>query len=131
MPASSQTALYDASLFSSHPGRPVHLDRQPRSPRPSRGPEPLIAPEPLIVPARAANVHLSPEEIRKLRFKPTVGSVNLSEGMEVKLNCSIDVSDSVKQDLAILWMKNGQELHGSIQTDLFSGGRVSLLSTLR
>lgn len=122
----SQTALIDSSQSSSRSGRPLHLARQPRSPRPTTGPEPHI------VPARAPIVRLSPEEIKLLHFKPTVDTIHLSEGTEnVNLNCSILVSASVKQDLTIQWMKNGVEVLGSTQADVFIDGKVSLLSTMR
>lgn len=126
IPSDSQTALIDNSQSSSRSGRPLYLARQPRSPRPTTGPEPLI------VPARAPVVHLSPEEIKLLHFKPTVDIIHLSEGTEnVNLNCSIEISASVKQDLTILWMKNGVEVPGSTQADVFIDGKISLLSTMR
>uniref|UniRef100_A0A669CKS5 receptor protein-tyrosine kinase n=1 Tax=Oreochromis niloticus TaxID=8128 RepID=A0A669CKS5_ORENI len=56
-------------------------------------------------------MYLSPEELRKLRFKPTVGTIQLSEGHEAKLNCSIDIPDT-RLEPTILWVKD------STQTDV-------------
>uniref|UniRef100_A0A8C2L2L7 receptor protein-tyrosine kinase n=1 Tax=Cyprinus carpio TaxID=7962 RepID=A0A8C2L2L7_CYPCA len=50
----------------------------------------------------AGPVHLSPEEIQKLRFKPTVGTIQRSEGAEVRFNCSIDINDFFCQYKGIL-----------------------------
>ncbi|XP_062375779.1 tyrosine-protein kinase Mer [Sardina pilchardus] len=119
------SALVDDSLPSSRSGHPVHLARQPRSPRPT------AFREPLIVPGRAASVHLSPDKIKLLRFKPTVGTINLSEGSDVTLNCSIDVTGLGKPDLTIIWIKNGQEVPYGLQTDLHIDGQFSLLSKMR
>uniref|UniRef100_A0A8C1Q0F8 receptor protein-tyrosine kinase n=1 Tax=Cyprinus carpio TaxID=7962 RepID=A0A8C1Q0F8_CYPCA len=66
-----------------------------------------------MVPARAPSVHLSQEEIQKLRFKPTVGTIQRSEGAEVRFNCSIDIND-ISQDLNILWFRNGKEIPDGI-----------------
>uniref|UniRef100_A0A671YRE0 receptor protein-tyrosine kinase n=1 Tax=Sparus aurata TaxID=8175 RepID=A0A671YRE0_SPAAU len=46
--------------------------------------------------------------------KPTVGLIQLSEGHEAKFNCSIDIPDA-RQEAAIAWVKNGQELAGNNQ----------------
>ncbi|KAJ8418039.1 hypothetical protein AAFF_G00137480 [Aldrovandia affinis] len=90
--------------------------------------------EPPIVSVRAHKVHLNKEDIQKLRFKPTVGRIHLSEGMRVKFNCSIDIHD-VSLDLTILWWKNGVELAGNLQAvvnelQTMGHGVVTLLSTL-
>uniref|UniRef100_A0A672YNS3 receptor protein-tyrosine kinase n=1 Tax=Sphaeramia orbicularis TaxID=375764 RepID=A0A672YNS3_9TELE len=42
---------------------------------------------------RASHVHLSWDEVKRLHFKPTVGSIQLSEGHVAKFNCSIDIPD--------------------------------------
>uniref|UniRef100_A0A673XC25 receptor protein-tyrosine kinase n=1 Tax=Salmo trutta TaxID=8032 RepID=A0A673XC25_SALTR len=47
-------------------------------------------------------------------FKPTVGSLHLSEGHEAKFNCSIDVPDA-NLDLTVLWWKNNMELAENLQ----------------
>uniref|UniRef100_A0A672PPY1 receptor protein-tyrosine kinase n=1 Tax=Sinocyclocheilus grahami TaxID=75366 RepID=A0A672PPY1_SINGR len=104
-------------------GGSPHWARQGRSFWPTQ------ATEPLIVPARAPSVHLSQEEIQKLRFKPTVGTIQRSEGAEVKFNCSIDIND-VNQDLNILWFRNGKEIPDGMQTEVYSQGTVTLLSTI-
>uniref|UniRef100_A0AAY4E0C9 receptor protein-tyrosine kinase n=1 Tax=Denticeps clupeoides TaxID=299321 RepID=A0AAY4E0C9_9TELE len=101
------------SSSDSHAGRPIRYGRHGQSRRTT------LAPEPLVVPARVSSVQLSPEEVRQLRFKPTAGIIRRSEGMEVRFNCSIDVSDTLKQDLNILWLKNGNEMPGNFQTDLY------------
>ncbi|KAL0178612.1 hypothetical protein M9458_027506, partial [Cirrhinus mrigala] len=74
-------------------------------------------------------VHLSQEEIQKLRFKPTVGTIQRSEGSDVKVNCSIDIHD-VTQDLNILWFRNGKEIPEGMQTEVYTQGAVNLLSTI-
>uniref|UniRef100_A0A8C9VAU0 receptor protein-tyrosine kinase n=1 Tax=Scleropages formosus TaxID=113540 RepID=A0A8C9VAU0_SCLFO len=50
----------------------------------------------------------------QLTFKPTVGKVLLSVGMEAKLNCSIDIP-ILSLEPTIVWWKDGLELHGSLQ----------------
>uniref|UniRef100_A0AAY4E0I6 receptor protein-tyrosine kinase n=1 Tax=Denticeps clupeoides TaxID=299321 RepID=A0AAY4E0I6_9TELE len=112
------------SSSDSHAGRPIRYGRHGQSRRTT------LAPEPLVVPARVSSVQLSPEEVRQLRFKPTAGIIRRSEGMEVRFNCSIDVSDTLKQDLNILWLKNGNEMPGNFQTDLYIVGKLTLLSTV-
>uniref|UniRef100_A0A671SIP3 receptor protein-tyrosine kinase n=1 Tax=Sinocyclocheilus anshuiensis TaxID=1608454 RepID=A0A671SIP3_9TELE len=101
----------------------LYLQKLGRSFRPTQ------ATDPLIVPARAPSVHLSQEEIQKLRFKPTVGTIQRSEGAEVKFNCSIDIND-VNQDLNILWFRNGKEIPEGMQTEVYTQGTVTLLSTI-
>ncbi|KPP73641.1 hypothetical protein Z043_107259, partial [Scleropages formosus] len=75
----------------------------------------------------------------QLTFKPTVGKVLLSVGMEAKLNCSIDIP-ILSLEPTIVWWKDGLELHGSLQAvvnDLHTAVQgvsqemVTLLSTLR
>ncbi|MCI4376703.1 hypothetical protein PGIGA_G00191410 [Pangasianodon gigas] len=85
--------------------------------------------EPLVVPGRVPSVHLSQEEIRRLRFKPTVGTIQCSEGSEITFNCSIDLTD-MGQDLSILWFKDGREIFDGTQTAVYSHGSVILLSTI-
>ncbi|XP_016127949.1 tyrosine-protein kinase Mer-like [Sinocyclocheilus grahami] len=113
-----------------HPLAVVHQGGSPHWARQGRSFWPTQATEPLIVPARAPSVHLSQEEIQKLRFKPTVGTIQRSEGAEVKFNCSIDIND-VNQDLNILWFRNGKEIPDGMQTEVYSQGTVTLLSTIR
>lgn len=69
------------------------------------------------------------------RFKPTVGSVPLSEGHEAKFNCSIDIPDA-NLDLTVLWWKNNMELAGNLQVVInelqtVTHGVMTLLSTVR
>ncbi|XP_052468431.1 tyrosine-protein kinase Mer [Carassius gibelio] len=112
-----------------HPLAVVHQGASPHWTRQGRSFRPTQATEPLIVPARARSVHLSQEEIQKLRFKPTVGTIQRSEGAEVKFNCSIDIND-VNQDLNILWFRNGKEIPDGMQTAIYTQGTVTLLSTM-
>uniref|UniRef100_A0A3Q1ED12 receptor protein-tyrosine kinase n=1 Tax=Acanthochromis polyacanthus TaxID=80966 RepID=A0A3Q1ED12_9TELE len=44
-------------------------------------------------------------QLRQLHFKPTIGSIQLSEGHEAKFNCSIDIPDT-RLEPTIIWMKN-------------------------
>ncbi|XP_041714976.1 tyrosine-protein kinase Mer [Coregonus clupeaformis] len=107
----------------------------PRMPgRQGRSPQPTVPPETLIIPAHAPRVQLSQNDIRKLRFKPTVGSVHLSEGHEAKFNCSIDVPDA-NLDLTVLWRKNNMELAENLQVVInelqtVTHGIMTLLSTV-
>ncbi|XP_059372958.1 tyrosine-protein kinase Mer-like [Carassius carassius] len=112
-----------------YPMSVVHQGESPHWTRQGRSFWPTQATEPLIVPARARSVHLSQEEIQKLRFKPTVGTIQRSEGAEVKFNCSIDIND-VNQDLNILWFRNGKEIPDGMQTAIYTQGTVILLSTM-
>uniref|UniRef100_A0A673XK50 receptor protein-tyrosine kinase n=1 Tax=Salmo trutta TaxID=8032 RepID=A0A673XK50_SALTR len=102
--------------------------------RQGRSSKPTVPPETLIVPAHAPRVHLSQDDIRNLRFKPTVGSLHLSEGHEAKFNCSIDVPDA-NLDLTVLWWKNNMELAENLQVVInelqtVTHGVMTLLSTV-
>uniref|UniRef100_A0A671K5X3 receptor protein-tyrosine kinase n=1 Tax=Sinocyclocheilus anshuiensis TaxID=1608454 RepID=A0A671K5X3_9TELE len=124
------TPLYIYRLvYWKHPLAVVHQGSSPHWARQGRSFWSTQATEPLIVPARAPSVHLSQEEIQKLRFKPTVGTIQRSEGAEVKFNCSIDIND-VNQDLNILWFRNGKEIPDGMQTEVYTQGTVTLLSTI-
>ncbi|KAK6328185.1 hypothetical protein J4Q44_G00001630 [Coregonus suidteri] len=99
-----------------------------------RSPQPTAPPETLIVPAHSPRVHLSQDDIKKLRFKPTVGSVHLSEGHKAKFNCSIEVPDN-HLDLTVLWWKNNMELAENLQVVInelqtVTHGVMTLLSTV-
>ncbi|XP_064788962.1 tyrosine-protein kinase Mer-like [Oncorhynchus masou masou] len=96
--------------------------------------QPTVPPETLIIPARSTKIHLSQDDIKKLRFKPTVGSVHLSEGHDAKLNCSIEVPDN-HLDLTVLWWKNTMELAENLQVVInelqtVTHGVMTLLSTV-
>lgn len=102
----------------------------PPLPVPTTDPTPL---EPPIASGLAPRLHLTQEDIRRLRFKPTVGRIRLSEGTPVTVNCSIDIDD-ILLDLSIQWWKNNAELNmqavvNDLQTE--SHGVSTLLSTLR
>uniref|UniRef100_A0AAQ6AP30 receptor protein-tyrosine kinase n=1 Tax=Amphiprion ocellaris TaxID=80972 RepID=A0AAQ6AP30_AMPOC len=65
--------------------------------------------EPLVIPRHVPRYYLTPDQLRRLHFKPTIGSIQLSEGHEAKFNCSIDIPDT-RLEPTIIWMKNGQDL---------------------
>ncbi|KAK5908316.1 hypothetical protein CgunFtcFv8_016388 [Champsocephalus gunnari] len=95
---------------------------------------PIRTSEPLVVPGRVSRVYLTPDQLRRLHFKPTIGSIQLSEGHEAKFNCSIDIPDA-RLDPTILWVKNGQELAGNVQVVInelqtTTDGVTTLLSTV-
>ncbi|XP_077073551.1 tyrosine-protein kinase Mer [Siphateles boraxobius] len=114
-----------------HPLTVVHHGGSPHWVRQGRSFRPTQATEPLIVPGRASSVHLSQEEIQKLRFKPTVGKIQRSEGTEVTFNCSIDINDvSQAQDLNILWFRNGKEIPDGMQTQIYIQRTYILQSTI-
>ncbi|XP_042289658.1 tyrosine-protein kinase Mer [Thunnus maccoyii] len=73
--------------------------------------------EPLVIAGHVSRVYLSPDELKRLQFKPTIGSILLSEGREVKFNCSINIPNA-SLDPTIVWMKNGQELPGNMQATI-------------
>lgn len=126
---SQSVSLTTAVVSMKHPLAVVHHGGSSHWARQGRSFRPTHASEPLMVPARAPSVHLSQEEIQRLRFKPTVGTIQRSEGAEVHFNCSIDIND-VSQDLNILWFRNGKEIHDSMQTAISTQGTVSLQSTI-
>ncbi|XP_059179819.1 tyrosine-protein kinase Mer [Centropristis striata] len=89
--------------------------------------------EPLVVPGRVLRVYLSPDQLKRLHFKPTIGSIQLSEGHEAKFNCSIDIPDP-RLEATILWVKNGQDLAANMQVRELqtstTDGVMTLLSTV-
>ncbi|XP_017558145.1 tyrosine-protein kinase Mer [Pygocentrus nattereri] len=95
---------------------------------PQGGP-PMRGSEPLVVAGRAQGVHLSHEEIQRLRFRPTVGTIRLAEGTECKFNCSIDYRD-IGQELSIMWYKDGREIPDGLQAAVYNQGNVTLLSSI-
>lgn len=82
--------------------------------------------------------YMSPDQLRKLHFKPTVDFIRLSEGNEAKFNCSINIPDD-RIEPTIIWVKNGQDLAANMQVvinelqtfDDISGRAITLLSTAR
>lgn len=91
--------------------------------------------EPLVIPGRISRVYLSPDQLRRLHFKPTIGTIQLSEGHEAKFNCSIDIPDA-RLEPTIIWVKNGQELAANLQVvvnelQTITDGVTTLLSTVR
>ncbi|KAM9344950.1 tyrosine-protein kinase Mer [Symphorus nematophorus] len=100
----------------------------------SRFHRPTRTSEPLVVPAHVSRLYLSPDQLRRLHFKPTIGSIQLSEGHEAKFNCSIDIPDA-RLEPTIAWVKNGQDLAGNIQVVInelqtVTDGVTTLLSTV-
>ncbi|XP_074502377.1 tyrosine-protein kinase Mer [Sebastes fasciatus] len=90
--------------------------------------------EPIVIPGRVSRVYLSPDQLKRLHFKPTVGSIQLSEGHEAKFNCSIDIPDA-RMEPTILWLKNGLDLAENIQVVInelqtVTDGVITLLSTV-
>ncbi|KAF7220086.1 tyrosine-protein kinase Mer isoform X1 [Nothobranchius furzeri] len=65
--------------------------------------------EPVVIPRHVSRVYLSRDDLRRLNFKPTIGSMQLSEGHKAKFNCSIDIPDA-RLDPTIVWKKNNEEL---------------------
>lgn len=91
--------------------------------------------EPVVRAGQASQVYLTPDELRRLHFKPTVGSIRLSEGHQAMFNCSIEVPDP-RLEPVINWIKNGQELVPNshlVYNDLHTvtDGVTSLLSTIK
>lgn len=88
-----------------------------------------------MIRGRVSRVYLTPDQLRRLHFKPTVGTIKLSEGHEAKFNCSIDIPDA-RQEPTIIWMKDGQDLAGNLQAVINelqtpTDGVTTLLSTVR
>lgn len=89
-----------------------------------------------MIPGRVSRVYLSPDQLRQLHFRPTTGSIQLSEGHEAKFNCSIDIPDA-RVEPTIIWVKNGQDLAANVQTvvinelQTITDGVTTLLSTAR
>ncbi|KAM8852572.1 tyrosine-protein kinase Mer isoform 1-T1 [Synchiropus picturatus] len=70
--------------------------------------------------------------VRALHFKPTVGTIQLTEGHEARFNCSIDIPDSRVE--AITWVKDDQDLATNTQVNelhTVTDGVTTLLSTVR
>lgn len=91
--------------------------------------------EPAVRAGQASNVYLTSDELRRLHFKPTVGTIQLSEGHEAMFNCSIDIPDA-RLEPTINWIKNGQDLVSNshlVNNDLqtVTDGVTTLLSTIR
>ncbi|XP_061601394.1 tyrosine-protein kinase Mer isoform X2 [Cololabis saira] len=90
--------------------------------------------EPVVIPRHFSRVYLSKDELRRLHFKPTITSIQLSEGHEAKFNCSIDIPDA-RLDPTIIWKKNGEDLLAGIHVvvnDLrtVADGVTTILSTV-
>lgn len=88
-----------------------------------------------MVPVYAPLTHLTPEQLSRLRFKPTVEAVQLSEGHEAKFNCSIDIPND-RLEPTILWVKDGQDLAGNVRVAIkdlqtFTNGVITHLSEIR
>ncbi|XP_023137357.2 tyrosine-protein kinase Mer [Amphiprion ocellaris] len=100
----------------------------------SRFHRPTRTSEPLVIPRHVPRYYLTPDQLRRLHFKPTIGSIQLSEGHEAKFNCSIDIPDT-RLEPTIIWMKNGQDLAEKSQVVVnelrtITDGVTTLLSTV-
>ncbi|CAG09483.1 unnamed protein product [Tetraodon nigroviridis] len=98
-PPPGWTALILVAVIFAAPGQP--LSGSP--PHPSK---------PVVIPVQDPRAHLTPEHLSQLRFKPTVGLVQLSEGHEAHFNCSIDIPNE-RLEPTIIWVKDGQDLAGN------------------
>ncbi|XP_062286287.1 tyrosine-protein kinase Mer isoform X1 [Scomber scombrus] len=72
--------------------------------------------------------------VRQLRFKPTIGSIQLSVGHEAKFNCSIDIPDT-RLEPTIVWVKNSEDLASNTQVlinelQTITDGVTTLLSSV-
>lgn len=88
-----------------------------------------------MVPVLVPRVYLSLEQLNQLQFKPTAGTIQLSEGNKIRFNCSIDIPDARLEPI-IIWVKNGQDLAENIQVVInelqtTTDGVTTLLSTVR
>lgn len=88
-----------------------------------------------MIPVRVPRTHLTPEQLSQLRFKPTVGAVQLSEGHKAKFNCSIDIPND-RLEPTIIWVKDGQDLAGNMQVAIkdlqtVTNGIITQLSEIR
>nr|XP_020458613.1 tyrosine-protein kinase Mer [Monopterus albus] len=84
--------------------------------------------------SHASRVYLSPDQLRQLQFKPTIGSIQLSEGHTARFNCSIDIPDASLEP-TIIWVKNGHDLASNMQAVInelqtTTDGVTTLLSTV-
>ncbi|XP_068184094.1 tyrosine-protein kinase Mer [Antennarius striatus] len=105
-PAPGSFGIFLCFVLFSLPGNPVSA--QGRVHRPTR------ISEPAVKAGRVSRVYLTPDQLKRLHFKPTIGSIQLSEGHEAKFNCSIDIPDA-RLDPIIIWMKNDLDLVGNSQ----------------
>uniref|UniRef100_A0A665WKZ7 receptor protein-tyrosine kinase n=1 Tax=Echeneis naucrates TaxID=173247 RepID=A0A665WKZ7_ECHNA len=67
-----------------------------------------------MIPARVPRFYLTPDQLTQLHFKPTIGSIQLSEGHEARFNCSIEIPDT-RVETIISWERNGQDLAANSQ----------------
>ncbi|XP_056148384.1 tyrosine-protein kinase Mer [Lampris incognitus] len=84
----------------------------------------------------APEVFLSRDDIQKLRFKPTVGTIHLSEGHRAVFNCSIDIPNTGFEPM-IVWVKDGADMAANLQVMINDiqasrdGITTTLISTVR
>ncbi|XP_027861884.1 tyrosine-protein kinase Mer [Xiphophorus couchianus] len=95
---------------------------------------PTRSSEAIVIPRHVSPVHLSEDQLRQLQFKPTIHSIELSEGHQAKFNCSIDIPDT-RLDPSIIWKKNDKDLsadeHMAInELQTFTDGVTTLISTV-
>ncbi|KAM4607959.1 tyrosine-protein kinase Mer [Polymixia lowei] len=131
---STTIAIVVGNAASAHHRRsPLH-DRDDRHGRHGLSPPPTRASEALIAPDYVMKVHLSQEDIKQLQFKPTIGSIQLSEGHEAKFNCSIDIPDA-RLEPTIIWVRNNMDLAANMQVMInelhtTTDGVTTLVSTV-
>uniref|UniRef100_A0A665WM20 receptor protein-tyrosine kinase n=1 Tax=Echeneis naucrates TaxID=173247 RepID=A0A665WM20_ECHNA len=87
-----------------------------------------------MIPARVPRFYLTPDQLTQLHFKPTIGSIQLSEGHEARFNCSIEIPDT-RVETIISWERNGQDLAANSQVVInelqtITDGVTTLLSTV-
>ncbi|MED6256779.1 hypothetical protein ATANTOWER_021404 [Ataeniobius toweri] len=90
--------------------------------------------DPVVIPRHVSSVYLNKDQLRRLQFKPTIHSIELSEGHEAKFNCSIDIPDT-RLDPSIVWKKNDEDLSsddhvGINELQSITEGVTTLLSTV-
>ncbi|XP_014898077.1 tyrosine-protein kinase Mer [Poecilia latipinna] len=95
---------------------------------------PTRSSEPAVIPRHLSPVHLSKDQLRRLQFKPTIHSIELSEGHQAKFNCSVDIPD-VRLDPSIVWKKDDKDLsndeHMAInELQTSTDGVTTLISTV-
>ncbi|XP_053292607.1 tyrosine-protein kinase Mer [Pleuronectes platessa] len=95
---------------------------------------PIRTSEPVVIAGRVSRLYLSPDQLRQLHFKPTIRSIQLSEGHESKFNCSINIPDA-RVEPTIYWVRNGQDLAANAQVVInelqtVTDGFTTLLSTV-
>lgn len=90
--------------------------------------------DPVVIPRHVSPVYLSKDQLRQMQFKPTIRSIELSEGHEAKFNCTINIPHT-RLEPSIIWKKNGKDLssdnHVAInELQSITDGVMTLISTV-